>query len=221
MAYFPIYIDLKDKKCVVVGGGRIALRKIELLHQFGAKITVIAPFICDDIYNNYLDDNSIHITLINRDFLDSDICDAEIVVAATDDEKLNSHISDLCKKRNLPVNVVDVKEECTFIFPAMIKKGELVISISTGGSSPAMASKIRENIESVIPDYYSGLIEFLGDYRDYIKSEIHSQEQRKKVYNEFIEIVEKNQENMSIDSINKVIDKYKILQEGDFGPDGI
>jgi len=225
MAYFPIYIELKDKKCVVVGGGKVALRKIEILHQFGAKITIVAPFICDDIYkiedntnledNIPLEDKDIHITLVKRKFVDLDISEAELVVAATDDEKLNSYISAICKDKNLLVNVVDVKDECSFIFPAIYKKGELVISVSTGGSSPLMAARIRENIESVIPDYYSSLIEFLGDHRDYIKSEIHSQELRKKVYNEFIEIVEINRGYMSLDMINKVIDKYKILQEGD------
>jgi len=243
MAYFPIYIDIKDKQCVVVGGGRIALRKIEILHQFGAKITVIAPYICDDIYNiennasldefayleediytgesDDLGDKSIHITFVKREFNDSDICDVQLVVAATDNEILNSHISDICKRKNILVNVVDVKDECTFIFPAICKKGELVISVSTGGSSPSMAHKIRKNIESVIPDYYSSLIEFLGEHRDYIKSEIHLQEQRKKVYNEFIKIVEKNQEDMSFDTINKIVAKYKKLQEGDCKTDGI
>ena len=210
MSYFPIYIDLKDKKCIVVGGGRIALRKIEILHQFGAKITAIAPYICDAIY--MLETNPI--TLVKRDFHDSDIVDVELVVAATDDIKLNSHISVICKKSNLLVNVVDVKDECTFIFPAIYKKRELVISVSTGGSSPAMAHKIRKNIESVIPDYYSSLIEFLGEHRDYIKSEIHSQTQRKKLYNELIEMIETDQKNMSLDMINKVIDKYKASQEG-------
>jgi len=217
MSYFPIYIDLKDKKCVVVGGGRIALRKIEILHQFGAKIIVIAPYICATIYK--MESNSI--TLVKRDFYDSDICDVELVVAATDDKDLNSHISNICRKRDLLVNVVDVKEECSFIFPAILKKGELVISVSTGGSSPAMAHKIRKDIESVIPDYYSSLIELLGEHRDIVKSEIHSQELRKKMYNEIIEMIEINQEVMSLDTINKVIDKYKILQEGGFGPDGI
>ena len=231
MAYFPIYIDIKDEKCVVVGGGRIALRKIEILHQFGAQIIVIAPSICDEIYNiekklgldeyTYLGENPIHITLVKREFYDLDISDAKLVVAATDNENLNSHISDICKNRNILVNVVDVKEECTFIFPAIYKKGELVISVSTGGSSPTMAHKIRKNIESVIPDYYSSLIEFLGEHRDYIKSEIHLQEQRKKVYNEFIKIVEKNQEDMSFDTINKIVAKYKKLQEGDCKTDGI
>ena len=231
MAYFPIYIELKDKKCVVVGGGKVALRKIEILHQFGAKITIVAPFICDDIYkiedNTHLEDNGpledkdIHITLVKRKFVDLDISEAELVVAATDDEKLNSYISAICKDKNLLVNVVDVKDECSFIFPAIFKKGELVISVSTGGSSPAMAHKIRKSIESVIPDYYSSLIEFLREHRDHIKSEIHSQKQRKKLYNELIEMIEKSQETMSLDTINKVIVKYKILQEGDCGPDGI
>ena len=245
MAYFPIYVDLKDKKCVVVGGGKIALRKIEILYQFGAKITIVAPYICDDIYkieessrlnqkitsvveNSRLEDNihledrisleekDIHINLVERKFIDMDISEAELVVAATDDENLNSHISAICREKNLLVNVVDVKEECSFIFPAIYKKGELVISISTGGSSPLMAAKIRENIDSVVPDYYSSLIEFLGDHRDYIKREIHSQELRKKVYNEFIEIVEIDPGHMSLAMINKVIDKYKIRQEGDY-----
>ena len=209
MAYFPMYVDISDKKCVVVGGGRIAFHKIEILEQFGSKITVISPFIGDDIYalSKKVEKPLI---FIEREFMDSDICDARLVVAATDNVALNSHISNICKAKGIMVNVVDVKEECTFIFPAIVKRDELVISISTGGSSPAMASRIKKNIESAIPAYYSSVIELMGEHREYIKKEIHTQQERKKVYNELIDIAEKNLGSISFEIIKEVVDRYKI-----------
>ena len=213
MAYFPMYVDISDKKCVVVGGGRIAFHKIEILEQFGTKITVISPFIGDDIYalSKKVEKPLI---FIEREFMDSDIFDARLVVAATDNVALNSHISDICKEKDILVNVVDVKEECTFIFPAIVKRDKLVISISTGGSSPAMASRIKKNIESAIPAYYSSIIELMGEHREYIKKEIHTQRERKKVYNELIDIAEKNLGSISFEIVKEVVDRHKISDKG-------
>ncbi len=207
MAYFPFFIDISDKVCIVVGGGRIAFRKIEVLSKFNAKIIVIASNICEEIC--LLKEVSEQIVLNKRDFLDEDILQAEFVIAATDDESLNSHISGLCKKNSILVNVVDVKEECSFVFPAIVKKEELVIAISTGGNSPAMAAKIKKDIQRVIPDYYGELISILGEYREYIKNEINDIENRKEIYNELIHIAELNKENITFESIQDIVKKYK------------
>jgi len=227
MAYFPFYMDISNKVGLVVGGGKIALRKIEVLSQFDAKIIVIAADICEEIYNlvktkekksdkelaEKSDEESGEtrekIVIVKRRFRDEDIAEAEFVIAATNDELLNSHISDLCRQHNILVNVVDVKEECSFIFPAIVKKNELVISISTGGNCPAMAAKIKENIEGIIPYYYGELMELLGENREYIKKNVNILENRKKVYSELMQIAETNQENIAEELIHEVVEKYR------------
>ena len=205
MAYFPFYMDISDKKCLVVGGGKIASRKVEVLIQFDIEIKVIATSICDEI--NKLNNNKL--TICKRNFMDEDIRNADFIIAATNNNELNTHISDICKKNNILVNVVDVKEECNFIFPAIIKREELVIAISTGGNSPAMAAKIKKNTELAIPDYYGDLIETLGECREFIKNEIANSEIRKQVYNELIKIGEINNGKLTFEMIKEVAAKFK------------
>lgn len=213
MAYFPFYIDISDKFCLVVGGGKIALRKIQILLKFDAKIIVIAPNICEDIYiikKSYDEKNdNDRILLYKKKFVDDDIVNAEFVIAATNDKLLNSHISEICKKNNKMINVVDVKEECSFVFPAIIKNEELVISISTGGNSPAMAAKIKNDIQKFIPEYYGSLIEILGEQRECIKKEVYNSKNRKQVYDELIHFAELHDGNITIDEIQNIISKYK------------
>ncbi|WP_410070079.1 precorrin-2 dehydrogenase/sirohydrochlorin ferrochelatase family protein, partial [Anaerostipes sp.] len=118
MAYFPMFVQLKNKKCLVIGGGRIALRKIEVLKDFEADVTVIAPEMIPQI--RQID----KIRRIFRTFMEEDFKEAELVVAATNDPKVNSEISKICMQRKIPVNAVDQKEDCSFIFPSYVKEGE-------------------------------------------------------------------------------------------------
>ena len=120
MAYFPMFVQLKNKKCLVIGGGRIALRKIEVLKDFEADVTVIAPEMIPQI--RQID----KIRRIFRTFMEEDFKEAELVVAATNDQKVNSEISKICMQRKIPVNAVDQKEDCSFIFPSYVKEGEVV-----------------------------------------------------------------------------------------------
>lgn len=115
MAYFPFYIDIENKKILVVGGGTVALRKIEKLIPFSPDITVVAPKICDEI-------KALNVKIIDRRFCDSDLDGAFCVVSATDDETLNGRIFQLCNEKNILVNTVDDKEKCGFIFPAIASK---------------------------------------------------------------------------------------------------
>ena len=130
MAYFPMFVQLKNKKCLVIGGGRIALRKIEVLKDFEADVTVIAPEMIPQI--RQID----KIRRIFRTFMEEDFKEAELVVAATNDPKVNSEISKICMQKKIPVNAVDQKEDCSFIFPSYVKEGEVVAAFSSGGQSP-------------------------------------------------------------------------------------
>lgn len=222
MAYFPFYIDIKDKKCLVVGGGNIAFQKIKVLLQFEVNITVISTQICEEIQAIVKEleeseelEESKKVILNYKQIEDSDIKDYFFVIAATNDRDLNTHISALCKKENILVNVVDVQEECDFIFPSIIKEGNMTISISSGGQSPALSIRIKEKIKSVIPEYYPRLLDFLGEQRNNIHNKIKMQQTRKKVYNEIIAYVEQNHGNISHEEINQIILKYEKLQEGE------
>ncbi|ROR28289.1 uroporphyrin-III C-methyltransferase/precorrin-2 dehydrogenase/sirohydrochlorin ferrochelatase/precorrin-2 dehydrogenase/sirohydrochlorin ferrochelatase [Mobilisporobacter senegalensis] len=218
MTYFPFYVDISNQNCLVVGGGKIAYRKIKILLEFNVRIKIIAPGISRQIYDLESEINKKHlkkIIIIDREFEDGDIDDTDFVIAATDNEHLNSHISRLCKRNNKMVNVVDVKEECSFIFPAIIKMKEMVVGISTGGNSPAMAAQIKKEIQKNIPDYYGELIEFLGENRDYIKSEVSDSGDRKKVYDELIELANLHKGNITGQDLVDIVNKYKMKLNSD------
>jgi siroheme synthase-like protein len=111
----------------------------------------------------------------------------DMVVAATDDEALNYHISDVCKSMKIPVNAVDMKDACSFIFPAMIKDKDMLVTVSTGGQSPAASAYIKKKIKSNIPDYYGDMIETIGQYRDMILTQVDNSRDRKEIFMELLE----------------------------------
>ena len=125
MACFPFMMDIERKDCLVVGGGKIAYCKVTDLLQFGARVTVIANEICQEIREVSLEEAS-HVGLVDRPFMESDLTGRFLVIAATNDEELNRRISKNCMDLGILVNAVDIKDACSFIFPAMIKKDELV-----------------------------------------------------------------------------------------------
>ena len=182
MAYFPFMVDIKGMQCLVVGGGKIALHKVKILLDFEVRIKVIASDICEALK----DLTGACIECVYREFRDSDIEGMDFVIAATNDEILNYHISDLCKVRRIPINVVDVKEACSFIFPALIRNKDLLIAISSGGQSPAAVSYVKNKIQDCVPDYYGEMIENLGEYRDYILEHVDSATERKEVFNRLL-----------------------------------
>lgn len=183
MAYFPLYINMERKHCVVVGGGSIAAGKVGQLLEFGAAITVIAPEVCTRMTQWK---NAGKITLIQREFCEHDIDGAAAVVAASSQREVNRHVSELCKKQKIPVNVVDDKELCTFYFPALIRKGEVVVSVSTGGSSPALAAFIRRKLEAAVPDSYGRAAKIMGMYREEVLRSVDDREQRKRIFHKML-----------------------------------
>ena len=176
MAYFPFFVDIKNKKCVVVGGGRVALRKIQKLLPFGVKIYVVGTKICTEIKNTET------IIFTEKEFSDNDIFMADFVISATDNEKLNAHIFDLCKQKNIPVNTVDDKDKCTFIFPALAVKDDVCAGICTGGKSPLAARKLKEYLYEIMDDDFCGAVNFLGSMRDRIKTEIKGENNRRAAF---------------------------------------
>ncbi len=175
MAYFPFYIDIKDKKILVIGGGKVALRKVEKLLPFEPEITVIAPFICDEI-------KKLDVTIIERKFIDSDLDNIFCAISATDDEVVNGHIFKLCSEKNILVNTVDDKDKCGFIFPALVNKNGITAGITSSGKSPVYAKYIREKLEELLDGDNADITETLFKYRKRIKSEIRNEADRKIVF---------------------------------------
>jgi siroheme synthase-like protein len=123
-----------------------------------------------------------NLRLICRAFQDDDICGMDMVIAATDDESLNYHIFELCKQKRLPVNVVDRKDACSFIFPAMIQQKDMLVSVSTGGESPAGAAYVKRRIQEQLPGYYGDMIAALGRCRETVFAHVDAAQKRKEVF---------------------------------------
>ena len=140
MGYFPFYIDIKDKKCVVIGGGKTAFRKIKKLIDFEPHITVISPEILPE-FSEIPD-----IEIIHREYRKGDMDNAFMVITATDNKKLNEEIFNICQQKNILVNTVDDIEKCGFIFPSLVHEGDITVGISTSGKSPVYAKFLRLNI---------------------------------------------------------------------------
>lgn len=144
--YFPMFIDLTDRKIFVAGGGRIARRRIEALVKFGADIHVAAPQVCPEIAL-LAEEGKIKILL--REYRPSDLDGMEFAIAATDDREVNRAVYAECRKRGIPVNVADDKTLCDFYFPALVLTDDVVIGIGSGGESPGKVKEVRQRIEKL------------------------------------------------------------------------
>ena len=202
MAYFPMFVQLKNKKCLVIGGGRIALRKIEVLKDFEADVTVIAPEMIPQI--RQID----KIRRIFRTFMEEDFKEAELVVAATNDPKVNSEISKICMQRKIPVNAVDQKEDCSFIFPSYVKEGEVVAAFSSGGQSPMITQYLKEKIKPNLTEELGQIAQILGSLRKIAKSCIATEQERKAFYKELLQIGLEDIDSLEEQRINEIIQKY-------------
>lgn len=184
MSVFPLFIDLRARKCVVVGGGRIAARKIGALIDFNAEIVVISPEIIDKILE--LKQNGA-LTHLERTYSEGDLEGAFLVIAATSDKAVNERIAEEAGKKNIFVNVADDAEKCTFIFPSVVKKNELVIGITTSGNYPVLSKSIRKKIEKLLGNLDEGTTEMLRKCRERASAEIRNEGIRTELLNRILE----------------------------------
>ncbi len=175
MDYFPLFVDLRDRRCVVVGGGHLALRKAELIAKAGARITVVAPKIDERLaqlaHERYV-----------RKFSANDVKEAVLVIAATDDPAVNRAVSEAARKHNVPVNVVDDAKLSNVIFPSNVDRSPLVIAISSGGASPVLLRQLRTRLEAMIPSSYGRLAEFAGRFRVRVADAIKDGDSRRRFW---------------------------------------
>lgn len=173
MNHLPIFLDVKGKKCLVVGGGEVSFRKSSLLLQAGALVTIVSP----EIKSTFA--NLSGITHIAERFKIDHLEGHLLVIAATDDEETNATISREAKSRNIPVNVVDNPELCSFIVPSILDRSPIVVAFSSGGASPVLIRMLRGKFETIIPGAYSQLATFSARFRSAVKERITNPAKRR------------------------------------------
>ncbi|MCP5246372.1 MAG: uroporphyrinogen-III C-methyltransferase [Burkholderiales bacterium] len=176
MDFLPVFLNVKNQTCLVVGGGSVAVRKVSLLLQAGADVHVVSPMLNQEL-TALLQHNKI--SHLAQCFAPGHLDNCALVIAATDDQAVNRKVSESAKARNIPVNVVDNPEFCTFIMPSIVDRSPLMIAISSGGKSPVLARVLRARLEAMIPHAYSRLASYAAEFREQIKRKFTHQENRR------------------------------------------
>lgn len=184
MSYYPIFLDLKGKKVIVVGGGMVAKRKIETLLEYGADVHVISKALAPELDQGV---KTGRVKLLGEKFLETHLDCAFMVIAATDDTDLNRRVSRAAQKRGLLVNAVDQPEDCNFIVPSSLKRGDLRIAVSTSGKSPALARKVREDLERHFGSEYELFLNLMGRMRREILAQGLSQKENSRIFHKLID----------------------------------
>ena len=206
MTYFPFYCDIEQKKWLLVGGGRVAAGKFSRLIAFTEKITVIAPDISIEIRENAPSG----VLFLERDFDEADLGRADIVVAATGDKQLNAWIASACRSRGIPVNAVDDPDNCDFIFPAIIKRGRLTVSVSTDGASPVYAAALKKEISDLVPEDIDLILEKMAALRKTVPERFPSftQHERGMLYRKALDqLLDDSGAEVDIDSLAEEISR--------------
>lgn len=179
MDFLPVFLNIKNQPCLVVGGGEIAARKVGLLLRAGARVTVVSPLLNDALTElrkaGEIQHRAAH-------FQESDLAGTVLAIAATDDIAVNQLISESAKQRSIPVNVVDQPELCSFILPSIIDRSPVIAAISTGGASPVLARLLRARLETLIPASYGRLAELAARFRDPVKKRFENTTQRRRFW---------------------------------------
>ena len=199
MAYFPMFVDMTERECLIVGGGNVAYRKVIVMLDFGAKVTVVAEDICDELRKLTIDDiasedktgsytanKENRITFIKRRFEPKDCDGMEMVIAATDDNALNHEIAEYCKANGIMVNAVDQKADCSFIFPSYIKEKNLVAAFSSGGNSPVLTQYLKGKEQEILTPFLGELNEYMGQIREKVIAQYDTEAGRKRVFKEIL-----------------------------------
>ncbi|NIR13393.1 MAG: bifunctional precorrin-2 dehydrogenase/sirohydrochlorin ferrochelatase [Desulfobacterales bacterium] len=183
MSYYPVLIQLDGKKVLVVGGGTVAERKIETLLEYGAEVRVISRELSPRL-RSYSEGGKIG--FLGQEFNEDCLEEAFMVIAATDDPLLNHQVSEKAKEKGLLVNAVDQPSDCNFILPSVLRRGDLLIAVSTSGKSPALAKKVREALEERFGDEYGSFLILMGRLREEILSQGLSQGENRRIFNELV-----------------------------------
>jgi len=210
MQYYPINLDIKNRKCLIVGGGAVGTRKVITLLECGARVTVVSPEPTPQL-TRLASERSI--TLEKRDYRSDDITGMFLVIGATDDESLNLQVSKDAEQAHILCNIADRPEVCNFILPSIVRRGDLVITVSTSGKSPALAKRLRKQLETQFGQEYADFLLLMGAIRKKLLAQAHEPEAHKDLFHK---LIESNILNLmhagKKEDVNMLL--YKILGEG-------
>lgn len=179
MKHFPVFMDLKGRSCLVVGGGHVAARKVGVLRRAGAHVLVMAPELCPALEYEH---QKKQIAWRPGPFTTADLRGRALAIAATDDATVNRRVSASARRAGIPVNVVDRPALCSFIFPAIVERDPVTIAISSGGRSPMLARRLRARLETLIPSAYGRLAQLCGRWRETVKTRLPEPDQRRRFW---------------------------------------
>jgi precorrin-2 dehydrogenase/sirohydrochlorin ferrochelatase len=180
-SWYPIFLKLTGRTCLVVGGGAVALRKTEALCDAGAAVRVVAPQACADLLRM----KNVDVAL--RPYETKDLAGIALVIAATDDAALNARVSADCAAGGLWCNVVDDPAHCDFILPSVMRQGPLMIAVSTGGAGPTVAAKIRRDLEDQFGPAWAEWLAALADTRRFVQEAVPDINERRKIFQRLAE----------------------------------
>ncbi len=176
MDFLPVFLNIKDQPCLVVGGGDVASRKVRFLRQAGGKVHVVAPVLSDSLQDLLSKGEITHRASV---YDAADLAGVMLVIAATDDAGINQQVAEDSRQRNIPVNVVDAPALCSFVVPSIIDRSPVLIAISSGGSSPVLARLLKSRLEALIPASYGRLAILVKGFRETVKQRFSSTRQRR------------------------------------------
>jgi len=177
--YYPIYLDIEGRNVVIIGGGNVCARKAETMMKYGANVTIVSPDFTSEIEGWAAEGQ---LKLRRKRYDENDLDDANIVIASTDEQSVNEQIAADCRRRRIPVNVVDVTPLCEFIVPAIVESGSIQIAISTGGKSPALARTLKEELQRFVGPEYAEVNDLLGTLRESAKRVLPTDTDRKRFF---------------------------------------
>ncbi len=179
MDFLPIFLDIKNRNCVVVGGGEVAARKVEMLLRAGACVTVVSPQLGTELREQLQQGR---ITYRAQAFHAENLDGAVLVIAATSDPVVNQKVSEAAGQLRIPVNVVDNPALCSFIMPSILDRAPILVAVSSGGASPVLARLLRSRLETMIPSAYGRLAAYAADFRERVKSHFSHPEKRRRFW---------------------------------------
>jgi uroporphyrin-III C-methyltransferase/precorrin-2 dehydrogenase/sirohydrochlorin ferrochelatase/precorrin-2 dehydrogenase/sirohydrochlorin ferrochelatase len=199
-----MYIDVKKKPCLIAGGGKVAYRKAVVMLDFEAEVQVVAPQVCGELLAL-----SPLVDIQTRPVSEEDCVGKTLVIAAMDDAARNHEIAQFCKASGIPVNAVDQKEDCSFIFPSYVRAHDLVAAFSSGGKSPVMTQYLKAREQEILTKELGELNDCLGSYRDEVQRRVPTEELRKEVYLEILALGLEKGETPSHEEIENILEQTK------------
>ncbi len=175
----PLFLDLENREVLIVGGGTVAVRKVEMLMRYGARLAVVSPEFASEILER--ERNGL-LTTKRKRYETSDVEGATLVIAATSDPATNTQVAADCRTRRIPVNVVDLPDLGDFLVPAVIEKGSVQIAISTGGQSPALARRLKADLDRQVGPEYAEINDLFGSLREAAKTALPTDADRKRFF---------------------------------------